>query len=264
MNLNFSDKAKASLQTCLKRFEEGDFSTIAEIALLKRKGDIPFDKWSFSNKIISWAQSGTMDCRGYRQWEQANRKVKKGSRALYILAPLITKIEDEETGEKFNRCFGFKAVPVFSVNDTEGEPIDYGYEEVEPPPLIEVAKAFDLDVTYEPLLGAYGSANLKTGNIRLATAEEQVFFHELVHAVRIKSGHMEINDKHDYAREEVIAEFGATVLAEMYGKDISGHAAKYIKHYSEGKDPIKVIIGVLHEVEKVLKEIANIKEMELA
>jgi hypothetical protein len=263
MKLNFSDKAKASLQTCLKRFEEGDFSTIAEIALLKRNTDIPFDRWSFSNKVIAWAQSGTLDCRGYRQWEQVGRRVKKGSRAVYILAPLITKIEDEETGETFNKCYGFKGVPIFSVNDTEGDPIDYGYEDVEPPPLIEVAKAFDLDVTYEPLIGAYGAANLKTGNIRLATAEEQVFFHELVHAIRVKGG-MEIKDEKDYAREEVIAEFGATVLAEMYGKDISGHAIKYIKHYSEGKDPVRIIIGVLHEVEKVLKEIANIKEMELA
>jgi hypothetical protein len=32
-----------------------------------------------------------MDARGFRQWQKANRQVKKGAKAIYILAPMFFK-----------------------------------------------------------------------------------------------------------------------------------------------------------------------------
>ena len=60
--------------------------------------DIPSSKWSLLNRTIMFL-SGTQDARGYRQWQQVGRHVKKGSRAFYILVPKISKTVDNKTGE---------------------------------------------------------------------------------------------------------------------------------------------------------------------
>jgi hypothetical protein len=41
--------------------------------------------------------SGTQDARGFRQWKQVGRYVRKGGKAIYILVPRITKTVDDET-----------------------------------------------------------------------------------------------------------------------------------------------------------------------
>src|ERR1039458_4247549 len=59
---------------------------------------------------------------GFRAWLSFNRVVAKGSKAIYILAPVSVKDRDaegQETGEK--RTF-FRSVPVFDVLMTEGVP----------------------------------------------------------------------------------------------------------------------------------------------
>jgi hypothetical protein len=65
--------------------------------------------------------NNTEDARGFRQWQQAGRRVNKGSKAFYILAPMFKKVE--ENGEEFQQLIGFRSVPVFRVEDTEGTPI---------------------------------------------------------------------------------------------------------------------------------------------
>jgi hypothetical protein len=56
--------------------------------------NIPLHSWSFLNRTVCFL-SGTMDARGFRQWQKANRKVKKGAKAIYILAPMFFKKAEE-------------------------------------------------------------------------------------------------------------------------------------------------------------------------
>jgi antirestriction protein ArdC len=72
----------------------------------------------------------TDDARGFRQWLQVGRHVKKGSKAFYIIGPVTKKITEKkslDSGEKVREekqiIAGFKAIPVFRIEDTEGEPI---------------------------------------------------------------------------------------------------------------------------------------------
>jgi antirestriction protein ArdC len=63
---------------------------------------------------------------GLRQWEKLNRKVSKGAKAVWILAPVTRRlIEEDEDGNKAerHRVVGFKGVPVFNVSDTHGDPL---------------------------------------------------------------------------------------------------------------------------------------------
>ena len=58
----------------------------------------PSARWSFGNQLLMLFH-GTTDARGFRQWQQVNRYVKKGSHAFYILGPIVRQkeIEDEIT-----------------------------------------------------------------------------------------------------------------------------------------------------------------------
>ncbi len=71
--------------------------------------------------------NNTEDARGFNQWREAGRYVKKGSKAFYILAPMFKKIREEKvsSGEITEKeiLAGFRAVAVFRFEDTEGEPI---------------------------------------------------------------------------------------------------------------------------------------------
>ena len=83
-------------------FKSGEIVNMTKTVYLESNGNKPSAKWSLSNRIIMYGQ-GTMDARGYNQWIKAHRHVKKGSKAIHILAPrLITKLnEDTQEKEKF-------------------------------------------------------------------------------------------------------------------------------------------------------------------
>ena len=69
--------------------------------------DIPSEQWSYLNRIIMWL-NGTYDARGYRQWEEAGRHVKKGATAFHIFAPRLVK-EKKENGEEDFSLLGLSA-----------------------------------------------------------------------------------------------------------------------------------------------------------
>ena len=105
--MRLSDKAQEALDKVVERFRSGDLSPIVEIARLQRVGDpIPSDRWSLSNRVLAFIQTGNLDCRGFKQWQQAGRHVRKGEQAAYILAPVLVPIEDPDTGESMIRCSG--------------------------------------------------------------------------------------------------------------------------------------------------------------
>ena len=90
---------------------------------IRRKDAIPCNAWSWGNRLIV-ALYGHTDARGYRQWQQVNRFVREGERATHILAPITKKIEENEKDRLVT--VGFKAMPVFGLEQTDGEPLPTG------------------------------------------------------------------------------------------------------------------------------------------
>lgn len=66
--------------------------------------------------------------------------MKKGAKSFRILFPCFVKIENEENGEVENSLRGFKFRPVFRVEDTDGEALNYEKFELPDSPLIERAE----------------------------------------------------------------------------------------------------------------------------
>lgn len=248
-------KIKSVLDGILERFKDGSVPEAVAYASYPAF-DVPSTQWSFFNRTIMFMCGRTADGRGFRQWKEVGRHVKKGSHAFYILVPCFGKKTDEETGEEAQYLRFFKAAPVFRVEDTDGEPLDYEQIELPNLPLIQVAEDWGIDVRAVPgnyrYYGAYSPTN---SEIRLATKEECVFFHELSHASHekviggLKGGQVPY--------QEIVAELSAQALCVMVGKtakDTLGNAYKYIEHYASKvkQSPYTACMKVLREVEQVI------------
>ena len=72
------------METVLKAFENNP----EKVALAVFRGrEKPSDNWSFFNRLIMF-MNNTTDARGFRQWKKVGRRVKKGTKAFYILVPI--------------------------------------------------------------------------------------------------------------------------------------------------------------------------------
>lgn len=276
------DKAKIELQKLLDLFESGDVPEAVTKVLLPPR-DVPSAEWSLANRMLCLL-SGTDDARGYRQWENIGRNVKKGTKSFRILAPSFRKSKSNEqkagqllidmgaapkpAGDVNFILTGFRAVPVFRYEDTEGEAINrQEYEPRKLPPLADVAERFGCKVEYlGPGLDSsyYGFYAPDRQEIRLCTHHESTFFHELAHAAHHRVlGSMKPGQ--DW-RQEIVAELCAAVLCRLYGIQYDGNAYRYIaRHADEAKkNPHHACLSVLSDVEKTLNEILTTSETAVA
>jgi antirestriction protein ArdC len=255
-----SERVREVLNGIVERFKNGDIPQAIAYSMFPIP-DIPAMKWSLLNRTIMFF-AGTQDARGYRQWQEAGRHVKKGAKAFSILAPRFAKKSNEE-GEDERFLSGFLVVPVFRVEDTDGQPLEY--QEIGPLdlPLMEVAERWGISVKAIPgNYRYYGYFSTARKEIGLATKEECVFFHELAHAAHEKVlGALEPGQNW---KQEIVAELSAAALCLIVGKTPKylGNSYRYIGNYAE-KAKLSVIQGctrVMADAEKVLTLILHPEE----
>ncbi len=246
------EKVRLALQSILARFDSGDIPEAIAYSTFPIP-NIPAAKWSLLNRILMLI-AGTRDARGFRQWMEVGRHVKKGSKAFTILAPRFVKKETENDKDEKRILAGFLAVAVFRVEDTEGEPLDYEDLQLPSLPLIEVAQGWGISV--EAIPGNYlyrGYFSPGQNQISLATKEETVFFHELAHAAHEKIlGQLRAGQ--DW-KQEIVAELAAAALCQIVGKTSKylGNNYQYIAKYAEGAN-VTVVQGCL----KVMKDVEGV------
>jgi antirestriction protein ArdC len=248
-----NEKVKQTLDTVLERFKSGDIPEVVSYAMFPLS-DIPSSRWSLLNRTIMFI-SGTADARGYKQWLQVGRYVKKGSKSLYILVPYFKKVEDE--GDKVSVMTGFGCQAVFRVEDTDGEPLEYQNLELGEIPLLERAEEWGISVKAIP--GSYRYAGYYATSrkeICLATKDECVFFHEISHVAHEKViGSLKAGQD---PLQEVVAQLAAQCLCMMVGKSADkflGTSYRYIERYAAKikTTPHKACLKVISDTEKVLE-----------
>lgn len=85
-----------------------------------------FYTYSLNNTLLILAQRADATLlAGFRQWQKRGRQVKKGSKSLKILAPMIKKVVNEEGDEEI-RVTGFIPVSIFDIKDTSGADVQVG------------------------------------------------------------------------------------------------------------------------------------------
>ena len=164
-------------------------------------------------------------------------------------------MRENEEGEEEEVLAGFMARPVFRVEDTEGELLDY--QQIKLPELPLIDKANEWGIVVKAIPGNYryyGYFSQERKEIGLATKEESVFFHELAHAAhqRVTTDFKDVQNW----KKETVAELTAAVLCKIVGKTSRylGNNYQYIKHYARETNltPVRACMEVMADVEKVL------------
>ena len=201
-----------------------------------------FHRYSFGNcMLIAMQRPDAVQVAGFKAWQSLGRQVRKGERAIRILAPMTMKerdTRDVETGESFTI---FRAVPVFDIAQTDGEPLPQpprepitGDSHAHCVPTLEAfAGSIGYTVGSEVLEHAGGYCDQRARRIVISSAitsangRVRVLVHELAHALGV--GYKE------YGREvaEVIVETATVVVCGALGLDTSGESIPYIAGWGE-------------------------------
>lgn len=253
------EKIKKTLNEIAGMIERGEIPEVVALSVFPKKL-VPCSKYSLLNRIIV-RLSGTVDARGFSAWRKVKRSVKKGAKAIWIFAPKL-KIEEQKNSdsgltEKVPTLFGFKQIPVFRIEDTDGEPLPHekDIKLPRPPPLMEVSERLGIPVKYVSGNAAwYGLYDPGEDSITLASPEETVFWHELAHAAHNR---IERLKRKDDPFQEIVAELCAISVARIYGREVNGQSFRYISSYArrEKKSLYDAVLSVISTAEKVLSVI---------
>jgi hypothetical protein len=254
--MKFYGRAEQVAEKILEAFKTGGVAKAMAPVFIRRKDNVPCRSWSWGNQLVC-ILNGTLDARGIKQWNAVGRKVSKGSHSFDILAPLMKNVtlDDKATGERkvVSVLYGFKTVPVFAVESTEGEPLPSVDGEIEQwmnaLPLVEVARSWGLKVEafdgreHGPA-GRYSRGHL----IALGVKNLSTWAHELVHAADDRLGHL--SERGQHWRSETVAELGGAILLEALGLESDsdrGGAWQYVSAYAKDANltPLQACTEVL-------------------
>lgn len=220
-----------------------------------------FHRYSFGNTMLVLMQrKDATRVAGFNDWKNKhNRTVKKGEKAIWILAPIVKKEHNADSPDapETSRAVGFRSVPVFDVSQTEGEPLpenpgmavdDLGPGEA-PAGMVDDLTATLAAHGFRVERGDTGDAKGFTRFAdKLVVISDKVnerqaaktLAHEAAHVVL---GHGDrIGEYHTGGRPdmEVEAESVAYVVSKHWGlADASDYSFGYIDHWAHG-DPTKV------------------------
>lgn len=206
-----------------------------------------FHRYSFGNIMLILAQSPEAShVAGFHTWKGVGRWVKKGEKGITIIAPMILKNRDGEARLKGDDkpIVRFKAVTVFDVSQTDGEPLpETTATSGDPGTYSDRLKGYvesrGIRITNEPVPpGALGCS--KGGEIRLRpdlTPPQafEVLVHELAHEM-LHQG--EGSTRGSKSVIETEAEAVAFVVCHSIGLETGTAASDYIQLHHGTKDTL--------------------------
>jgi antirestriction protein ArdC len=187
---------------------------------------------------------------GFRWWAEHGYRVRRGEKAIRILAPIRRRRRDPEAEEDGYVVVGFRGVPVFDVSQVEATPDAMS---LEPPPTApidgeshaehlpsverrlarigcvvryEEIERDGVEGFYAPKRGEVVIESRLPGNARLRT-----LLHEAAHAL-VDRELLDEEERLPYATEEVVVETIGYLVASAVGLDTQGEAVRYVASWS--------------------------------
>lgn len=240
------EQAKQMLEESLERLaeelERGGSETLARFLDALSK----FHRYSFGNVMLILTQRPTATrVAGFHTWRKLGRFVKKGEKGIVILAPMTLKKREDKNGETDGEdrddektYLAFRAVHVFDLSQTDGEPLPEPATVTGDPGantgrlkifIAERGIAFDYadDLGTADGVSTGGKIRVRSG---LAPAEEfSVLVHELAHELLHRT-----EDRTTLTRtvREVEAEAVAYAVCRAVGLETGTAASDYISTYN--------------------------------
>lgn len=218
-----------------------------------------FHNYSFGNVMaIAMQRPDAVRVAGFHTWKSLGRNVKKGEKAIHILAPMVGKGKDEETGEDKARVFGFRGVCVFDISQTEGKDLPEfakvaGNAGDSLSKLMRFAADSGIKVEFVDDLGGAEGVSLG-GTIKLLSGKNDaeqfaVLTHELAHELLHKQDRKNAGGKD---RRELEAEAVAFIVGNAIGLDMNTASADYIKLYSGNADALTESLDGISKAAKII------------
>ncbi len=241
-----NNKTNEAVSYLVKALESGDSEVLTEYLNAMAR----FHNYSFGNIMLIARQRPTATrVAGIRTWNSLGRFVKRGEKGIVILAPMVgyrkqakdavaTEIQSSNAADERKRepqLYGFRAVYVFDVNQTEGEELPVltqvqgdvsGYRER----LVEYVESRNIKLNYsENIAPAKGMSY--GGKITLLTgmepAEEfSTLVHETAHEMLHKAERRTLTTKEV---RETEAEAVAFVVCQSIGLETGSAFSDYIR-----------------------------------
>lgn len=250
-----------------------------------------FHNYSVNNTLLIALQKPDATLvAGFKAWQKNfNRHVNKGEKGIRILAPAPYIIKEErdkldpvtgevvfdkdgmpQTEEVEVKIPAFRAVSVFDVSQTDGEPIP----ELEAKELLATVEGYEdfikavtyvspVSISFEDIPGdskGYFSPTENRIGVQEGMSESQTvktMVHETAHAM-LHSREVEKDDLlapvKDRNTKEVEAESIAYTVCQHFGIDTAGYSFGYIAGWSSGKD-MKELKSSLDTIRKTASEL---------
>lgn len=222
-----------------------------------------FHRYSFGNVLLIAAQCHeATQVAGFHTWRKMDRFVRKGEKAIFILAPMVYKNADAVDGDDERVVRGFKWVPVFDVAQTDGEELPTVCHRLtgDDPDglfaqLVAVAHSIGFSVEDAELGGSTNgdcTHDLKRIRVEVTNTPTQrlkTLAHEIAHAML----HAEFKDRR---LAELEAESTAYIVCASLGINTSDYSFGYVANWAGGGD--EAIAGIKASCDRIQKTAAAV------
>lgn len=226
-----------------------------------------FHRYSFGNvMMIAMQRPGATQVAGFNRWKEMGRYVKAGEKGIAIIAPMLlrkkaadgdTAASDDQDAEKLLR---FKAVYVFDVSQTDGEPLPElhrvgGNPNGHTERLKDFVAKQSIVLEFSDDLGSAdgvskgGTIVLRNG---LSPAEEfSVLAHELAHEMLHRTERRTETTK---TIRETEAEAVAFVVSQAIGLDTNSAFSDYIRLYNGDRETLTESLDYIQKTAAAILE----------
>ncbi len=237
---DINNKTKDAVGYLVQSLESGQSDVLTQyLAAMAR-----FHTYSFGNvMLIARQKPDATNVAGIRTWNSLGRFVKRGEKGILILAPMIGKNlkknqeaeQSEDAKQPESKLFGFRAVYVFDITQTEGKELPAltdvqgdvsGYRER----LFKFVEAQGVELNYSEQIGPAkglshgGKITLLLG---MQPAEEfSTLVHEIAHEMLHRGDRRTLTTKQV---RETEAEAVAFVVCQAVGLETGSASQDYIQ-----------------------------------
>lgn len=257
-----TDQAKQLTEDALSRLmaalESGQSNALTTYLRLMSR----FHRYSWGNCLLIYSQCpDAKHVAGFHSWLKMRRFVRKGEKAIVILAPMVgrKRTGDELAEDERTRLFGFRTAHIFDVSQTDGEALPaFATVKGSPGDVLDRLKSFvaDKGIALDYSDGIKPARGISSGGAitlvrEMSPAEEfAVLAHEIAHEL-LHRGDRRKGTTHTVRETE--AEAVAFVICNAIGLDTNTSSSDYIQLHSGDKATLaESLFVVQHTASEIL------------
>ena len=222
--------------------------------------------YSANNLILIWMQCPNASLiKGYNQWRDFKRHVRKGEKSIKIYAPVFRKDEND-----VQRLVTFRSVSVFDISQTDGQPLplhELTFNEDGPETPEVRAMRFHLeqhlnnmavDVRCQILddgTGGYfkpATREIVLNDTHSTMRQFKTLLHEVAHLLTFDTMQKEELAELTKSDHELVAESVAYVGASHVGIDTQEFSTNYLALYTRTAEQLHTLLPIIRDLSKSL------------